>query len=99
MGRPRGSRNNPKQALIALLKEKYPNYQPVMEMAKSALELTSLAEEAKTDPELWMQAATAHDKVAQYVTPKLKAMEITGEAGEPIRFIVEKGFPVHSVDE
>lgn len=81
MPRPAGSPNKSKQALIALLKKQYPGYEPILELAGSALEITRLAKEAKDDADLWMQCAIAHEKVAQYVTPKLKAVEVTGEDG------------------
>ena len=85
MGRPAGSVNRPKRQLLALLQEKYPNYQPVLEMTRAAVELSKQAEETN-EANLWTQASTAHEKVAQYVTPKLKALEVTGPEGGPIEW-------------
>jgi len=65
----KGSPNKNKQALIALLQAKYPEYHPVLEMAK-------IANDTDAEP---MMRFNANKEVAQYVTPKLKAVEITGE--------------------
>ena len=69
MARPAGSPNKNKQALIALLEAKYPGYHPVIEMAGIANDDTN---------DLPTRFA-AHKEVAQYVTPKLKAIEHTGD--------------------
>ena len=79
-----GSKNKPKQYLLRLLQQQWPDYQPVVEIARAAHELTTKAMESES-PELWRDAGTMHDKVAQYVTPKLKAIELTGEDGGPIK--------------
>jgi len=78
-----GRPNNDKRALLNALRLKYPGYQPVLAIAKAAHELTAMAEQEKT-AELWRDAGTMHEKVAQYVTPKLKAIELTGEDGGPV---------------
>ena len=66
MGRPAGTPNRPKRALIALLEEQFPGYSPVVEMARIA-----------TDPANDLPTRfAAHKEVAQYVTPKLKAVEV-----------------------
>ena len=69
MGRPAGSANKNKQALIALLEAKYPGYHPVIEMA-------GIANNEENDLQTRFNA---HKEVAQYVTPKLKALEVTGD--------------------
>jgi hypothetical protein len=61
-----GSPNKNKQALIALLELKYPGYNPVVEMAKIA---TDMGNDLST-------RFAAHKEVAQYITPKLKAVEV-----------------------
>ena len=73
MPRPAGSPNKNKQALINLLQQKYPGYHPVLEMARIAHETE--------DQSL---AAQMHKEVAQYVEPKRKAVEVTGEGGSPL---------------
>lgn len=94
-----GSPNRNKQALIKLLQAQYPGYQPVMEIAHAAHKLTGAAkaaEESKDSEEkaqalgLWERAAAAHEKVAQYVTPKLKAIELTGQDGGPLVATIER---------
>ena len=74
MSRPVGSKNQPKRALLALIQEKFPNYHPVLEMAK-------LANDPEADATLRFNASK---EVAQYVEPKRKAVEFTGEGGSPL---------------
>lgn len=90
----KGSPDKRKTALIALLQQKYPGYQPVIEIAEAAHRLTSLAKAADEAEEievrvqagtLWKDAGAQHDRVAKYTTPQLKAVEITGRDGEPVR--------------
>ena len=78
-----GSPNRDKKTLLRLLQERYPNYQPILEIAKAAHKLTAMAE-SSGESELWRDAGAMHERVAQYVTPKLKAIEVTGEDGGPI---------------
>ncbi len=69
MPRPAGTPNKNKQALIALLEAKYPGYHPVVEMA-------AIANDQENDLQTRFNA---HKEVAQYVTPKLKALEVQAE--------------------
>lgn len=78
-----GSPNKNKQALVSLLQKQYPGYQPVLEIAKAAHKLSEMAEQEGT-AELWRDAGSMHERVAQYVTPKLKAVEVTGPDGGAI---------------
>lgn len=73
MPRPKGSKNKPKRRLIQLIQEHYPDYHPVMEMAKLAN--TSADDSVKFN---------ANKEVAKYIEPALKAIEVsgTGENGE-----------------
>ena len=64
-----GIPNKNKQALIALLEARYPGYQPVVSMAEIANDM---------DNDLQMRF-NAHKEVAQYIVPKLKAVEHTGD--------------------
>ena len=75
MSRPAGTPNRPKRQLLALLQEKYPGYHPVVEMAAIAHDMTN-------DVTL---RAQMHKEVAQYVTPKLKAIEVQLEASGDLR--------------
>ena len=72
--RPAGTPNKNKQALIALLEAKYPGYQPVVSMAEIANDM---------DNDLQMRF-NAHKEVAQYIVPKLKAVEHTGNIDSTI---------------
>ena len=69
MGSRAGIPNKNKQALIALLEVKYPGYNPVVSMAEIANDM---------DNDLPTRF-NAHKEVAQYIVPKLKALEITGD--------------------
>ena len=71
-----GSPNKNKQALIALLQAKYPGYHPVMEMA-------AIGNDESNDLQTRFNA---HKEVAQYVTPKLKAVETSGSIDADVRF-------------
>lgn len=75
-----GSPNKNKQALIALLQAKYPDYHPVVEMA-------AIANDDNNDLQTRFNA---HKEVAQYVTPKLKAVEHTGDIDHDIHVTWEK---------
>jgi hypothetical protein len=78
-GRPKGSPNKNKQALLNLLQSQYPDYHPVLEMAK-------IAHDENANLAL---RASMHKEIAQYVTPKLKAVDINLEAdARPSYYIV-----------
>ena len=70
MGRPKGSLNKPKRRLLQLIQDKYPNYHPVIEMAK-------LANDKEADD---LVRFNANKEVAKYVEPALKAVEISGDS-------------------
>ena len=65
-GRPTGSSNKNKQALIALLEAKYPGYDPVCSMAE-------IAQDMGNDVNIRLNA---HQQVAKYTRPALKAIEV-----------------------
>ena len=74
MSRPAGLPNKNKQALILLLEAKYPGWHPVMQLA-------DIANDEDAEDKMRFDAAK---EVAQYVTPKLKAVEHSGDMG-PVR--------------
>lgn len=80
MPRPAGSLNKPKRALLKLLQERYPDYHPVVEMAK-------IANDDTNDVNLRSQM---HKEVAKYVEPMLKAVEHTGDIQGDIKLTWEK---------
>ena len=73
-GRTAGTPNKDTAALISLLKKKYPKWDPVIAMA-------DIANERTNDLMLRLQAAK---EVAQYVYPKRKAIEHSGEVGQRV---------------
>lgn len=74
-----------KRALIMLLEDKFPDYQPVLEMAAKAHRISTIADQRPSDSMAQMDAVNAHEKVAKYVTPQLKAIDLTS-GGEQIQF-------------
>lgn len=87
-GTPTREQGRNRRLMARTLEEKYPEYQPVVSMATHAIELDKQVEDTPKDTDLRLAAITAHDKVASYLTPKLKAIELTGEDGGPIRAIL-----------
>lgn len=68
MGSRKGIPNRPKRRLIQILEEQFPGWHPVTQLA-------GIANDTELDLRTRMDAAK---EVAQYVTPKLKAVEIQG---------------------
>lgn len=70
-----GSPNKSKNTLLARLRRDFPNYHPIIELARIG-----------NDPENDVATrANAHKEVAKYVTPQLKALDVTS-GGNPISF-------------
>ena len=79
MSRPPGSANKNKSFLMKRLEDMYgDDFHPIMRMAENAVKLQK---EADNDPNPmnFKSALDGWEKIAQYVEPKLKAVEITGE--------------------
>ena len=83
-GRPTGTESANRREMRALIRKKFPEYQPVVRMAEHAHKLDELAEKHPEDHEARLAAVSVHDKVANYLTPKLKAIEVTGAEGGAI---------------
>ena len=81
-GRPAGAPNKNKRGLIYRLREEFPGYHPVVEMARIAMD-------PNNDVQLRSQM---HAQVAKYVTPALKAIEVSGEGGGPLKANVQISF-------
>ena len=79
------NRTHKKRALISLLEDRFPDYQPVIEMAAKAHRISTIADQRPGDSMAQMDAVNAHEKVAKYVTPQLKAIDLTS-GGEQIQF-------------
>jgi hypothetical protein len=80
MGRPIGAANKNKQYLLNRLKDMYgEDFDPVMKMAAQAVKLDNLADD---DPSVGNQkeSIAAWGRIAEFVTPKLKATELTTNA-------------------
>ena len=82
MARPKGALGKNKTFLLNRLQAMYgKSFDPVMKMAEQAVTLDQLALE---DPSVTNQKESIHawGKIAEFVTPKLKATEIsTGDGG------------------
>jgi len=75
MGRTAGAPNKNKGRLLRMIQEEFPNYNPLIELVRLAH-----AEESTTGERI-----TCHKEVAQYVNPKLKAVEVTqSESSAPV---------------
>ena len=80
-GRPAGSHGGTRRDAIRRLKELFPDYHPLVEMARQA-------NDPETPPELRFQA---NKEVCQYILSKLRTVEVTGEDGGPLRAILSQG--------
>lgn len=69
MPRPKGSLNKRSNALLAKIKQQFPNYDPIMHMAEVAADKTK-------DPNMRLAASK---EISQYVYPKLKAVDMSIE--------------------
>ena len=81
MARPKGALGKNKAFLLNRLQAMYGKaFDPVMKMAEQAVTLDKLALE---DPSVMNQKESIHawGKIAEFVTPKLKATEITTDGG------------------
>ena len=77
MPRTLGATNKNKRGLLARLQQDFPNYHPIVEMARLA-----------NDPEADQQTRfNANKEVAKYVTPQLKAVDLSGDLGLEHRFV------------
>lgn len=98
MSRPAGIPNKNKRGLRAQLKQQYgDDFDVIMMMAEHCNTLHKIAKHhatgaTSTDGKEVIDALSSAkeaisnlDKLAQYVEPKLKAVELTGEDGEPIK--------------
>lgn len=79
-----GSPNKNKSFLLKRLQDMYgEDFHPIMRMAENAVKLQAAAD-VEPLPVNFKAAIDGWEKVAQYVEPKLKAIELTGPEGGPI---------------
>ena len=91
MARPEGSPNKNKAYLMARLQDIYgKNFHPIMNMAKNAHEFQQHVDAKMGEPEHrgsdLIEANKLWEGIAQYVEPKLKAVEISGNPNSPLEF-------------
>lgn len=69
MGRAKGTPNKNKGKLLRSIQNEFPEYDPLLELVK-------IAHDSESTPS---EKIACHKEVAQYVNPKLKAVEHSGE--------------------
>jgi len=75
-GRPTGSGNKPLKRLLAeRLAERYPDFDPVMEMIEGSLQIKQIAE-STGDLSDYKAAVESFDRVSKYIQPSLKAVSV-----------------------
>lgn len=86
--RPKGSANKNKEFLNKRLRDMYgDDFDPIIKAAQNAVRMESIASNLEgTDDEFncRKECVNAWDKIAQYVTPKLKAVEVSGNSDAPL---------------
>jgi hypothetical protein len=81
MARPKGTGNKPMKRLLAeRLSEKYPDFDPILSMIESSLEIQRQAQVSNEIAD-HRAAIEALDRTAKYIQPTLKATEISTGAG------------------
>lgn len=83
-----GSPNKNKQFLLNRLQDMFgEDFDPVINAAQNAIRMQEIASDASDPIDEFNQrkeCVNAWDKIAQYVTPKLKSVELSGNEGEPL---------------
>ena len=81
VGRPKGSGNKPLKRLLAeRLSEKYPDFDPVIEMIEGSIKIKQIAE-GTGELSDYKAAVESFDRVSKYIQPTLKATELTTDGG------------------
>ncbi len=91
-GRPQGANNKNKRGMKQRLREAYgDDFDVIMMMGKNCKTLLDLIpnEPTEDDVDLIIDANTQLDKLAQYVEPKLKAVELTGNVDSRTTLVVK----------
>ena len=79
-GRPFGSGNKPlKRLLQERLAERYPDYDPVLEMVDSSIKIKQQADQSN-DIADHKSAIESLDRVSKYLEPTLKAVEVKSDS-------------------
>lgn len=82
MGEKRGPNKNKRALQLALMNRFGEDFHVVMKVADQAVKLEEIADADPDDAQTRKAALDGWDKVAQYVEPKLKAIEHTGGQDE-----------------
>lgn len=77
MGSRAGIKNKNKDRLLRAIQDEFPNYNPLIELVKIAH-----SEDATTSEKI-----QCNKEVAQYVNPKLKAVEHSGEVNQNVAIL------------
>ena len=73
-----------KRDVLNTIKRRYPHYDPILAMV-------TLAHQPEVAEDYNLQLA-CHKEVARYCVPQLKAVELTGDGGAPLKTRVEVAF-------
>ena len=76
-GRKPGQEGGTRREARALLRDKFPNWHPLVQMAETA-------QDPDAAPDLRLRAACEE---TQYLMHKLRSVELTGEGGGPIQVL------------
>lgn len=90
MARPKGSMGGERRRMLQLWKEELPDFEPVMELAKLTMRAIKRANKHPDDLELESHAANLCDRVAQYKTPRLRAVELDADEDTTLEVRVVK---------
>jgi hypothetical protein len=79
MARPRGAANKNKSFLLSRLQDMYGDeFHPIMNMAENAVKLQKAADQ-EPEPANFKAALEGWEKIAQYVEPKLKSVDVNAD--------------------
>ncbi len=78
--RPKGVPNKPKRRLLARIQADFPDYHPVIEMVKVAID-----EDADKHDRF-----NANKEVAKYIEPALKAIEVKSEVDGELKVTIQR---------
>jgi len=79
MARPKNASNKNKDFLVSRLQAMYgKDFDPIMKMAEQAVRIHEQTSGVSDIDDL-KSSIDAWDKIAQYTTPKLKALEVSGD--------------------
>ena len=94
MGDRTGSPNRNTRFLTNKLKDMFgKDFEPIIKAAENAVRMQDIADDSKGTEEEFNQrkeCVTAWEKIGQYCSPKLKAVEVTGEDGGPVITRIER---------